>query len=64
MRASAELRSVLDAGDESLRTLMAQLEQAVNTRVEKPASDRKRPEPARIETTKPEARAYAAKEFP
>jgi hypothetical protein len=64
MRASAELRSVLDAGDESLRTLMAQLEQAVNTRVEKPASDKKRPEPARIEITKPEARVYAAKEFP
>jgi hypothetical protein len=64
MRASAELRNVLDAGDESLRTLMAQLEQAVNVRVEKPGFDRKKPEPARVETTKAEARIYAAKDFP
>ena len=49
MNASAELRKILDSGDESLRTLMAQLEQAVNIHVEKAASDRKRPEPMRVE---------------
>jgi hypothetical protein len=63
MKASAELRKVLDAGDESLRTLMAQLEQAANVRVEKPAFDKKKPEPARAETAEAQGRANAAKEF-
>jgi len=44
MRASAELREVLDASDENLRTLMNQLEQRV-----KPAVDKKNPQPAKVE---------------
>ncbi len=49
MRASTELRKVLDAGDEDLKTLMTQLEQGVNVRGAKPASDKKSPEPAKVE---------------
>ena len=49
MRASGELRKILDAGEESLRTLMTQLEEAVNVQAVKPAADRKKPEPAKVE---------------
>ncbi len=49
MRASAELRKVLDTGEENLQTLMTQLEQAVNVHGVKPAPDRKKPEPAKVE---------------
>jgi hypothetical protein len=49
MKASAELRKVLDAGDENLKTLMTQLEQGVNVRGARPASDKKNPEPAKVE---------------
>jgi hypothetical protein len=45
MKASAEIRKVLDTGDEDLRTLMTQLVQAVN----KPAPEKKRPELAKTE---------------
>jgi exonuclease VII small subunit len=48
MRASAELRKVLDTGEENLQALMRQLEQAVNVHGGKPA-DRKKPEPAKVE---------------
>src|SRR5580704_1825826 len=44
MTASAELRTVLDAGDENLRTLMTQLEQALNLLMARPVLDRKKPE--------------------
>ena len=44
MAVSAEVRSMLDAGDGSLRTLMAQLEDAVAIHLGKTVSDRKRPE--------------------
>jgi len=47
MRASAEIRKVLDAGEETLRNLMTQLEQGV-----KPAPDKKNPEAARVEMTR------------
>ena len=49
MRASAELRKVLDTGEENLQALMKQLEQAVNVHGTKPAADRKKPEPAKVE---------------
>ena len=49
MRASAELRKVLDAGEENLRTLMTQLEQGVSIQPVKPAPDKKNPEPAKVE---------------
>src|SRR3984893_4409610 len=48
-KASAELRKVLDAGEENLQTLMRQLDQAVNVHGVKPAADRKKPEPAKVE---------------
>jgi hypothetical protein len=44
MRASAGLRTELDAGEENLRTLMTHLEQVVN-----PALDKKKPELAKVE---------------
>jgi len=44
MAVSAEVRSMLDAGDGTLRTLMAQLEDAVAIHLGKAPSDRKKPE--------------------
>src|ERR1700733_7012135 len=56
MTASAELRTVLDAGDENLRTLMTQLEQALTLHMAKPVDrttlDKKKPEPVKAEPTK------------
>ena len=52
MSASAELRSVLDAGDENLRTLMTQLEQALDLHISKPSPDKKKPEPVKVESIK------------
>ena len=49
MRAGAELRKILDAGQESLQTLMSQLEQAVNVHGVKSALDKKKPEPSKVE---------------
>lgn len=49
LRASAEMRKLLDAGDENLRTLMTQLEQGVNVHGVKPAPDKKNPQPAKVE---------------
>jgi hypothetical protein len=48
-RASEQLRKVLDAGEENLRTVMAQLEQVINVHMPKSVGDGKRPEPAKIE---------------
>ncbi len=50
MRASGELRKVLDSGEENLQTLVMQLEQAVNVHGVKAAADRKEPEPAKVES--------------
>jgi exonuclease VII small subunit len=52
MTVSTELRSILDTGDETLKALMAQLEQAVSLQLGKAAPDRKRPEPAKVEPIK------------
>jgi hypothetical protein len=49
MRASAEIRKLLDAGEESLRTLMTQLEQGVSIQPVKFAPDKKNPESAKVE---------------
>ncbi|MCU1302580.1 MAG: hypothetical protein JWQ87_2864 [Candidatus Sulfotelmatobacter sp.] len=49
IKAGAELRKVLDTGEENLQTLMTQLEQAVSIHAVKPAGDRKRPEAANVE---------------
>ena len=52
MTVSTELRSILDTGDETLKALMAQLEQAVSLQLGKAAPDRKRPEAAKVEPIK------------
>jgi hypothetical protein len=57
IRASAEMRQVLDAGDERLRTLMTQLEQAMSAHGVKPPLDKKVPEPTKIDRIKPAAEA-------
>jgi exonuclease VII small subunit len=49
MEVSAEVRSMLDTGDGTLRTLMAQLEDAVSFHLGKAASDKKKPESVKIE---------------
>ena len=48
-KASAELRKVLDAGEENLQTLMTQLEQGVSIQGVNLAPDKKNPEPAKVE---------------
>lgn len=55
MAVSSQLRHVLDKGDETLRLLMSQMEQASNIQSAAPtaaagASDKKRPEPVKLET--------------
>jgi hypothetical protein len=49
MKASAELRKLVDTGEENLRTLMTQLEQGINLHGIKSAPDKKNPEPAKVE---------------
>jgi hypothetical protein len=44
MAVSTELRMRLDAGDETLRSLMTKLEQVVKSHMSEPVLDRKRPE--------------------
>jgi hypothetical protein len=52
MKASSEMRKVLDAGDEDLRALMTKLEQKVNLQELKSATDKKPPEPVKAEGMK------------
>jgi len=49
---STELRSILDTGDEALKALMTQLEQALSVQLGVPSQEKKRPEPARVEPIK------------
>ena len=49
MQASTAIRASLDAGDQALRTLMKQLQEAINVHISEPATDRKRPEAAKVE---------------
>ena len=54
MAVSSQLRQVLDKGDETLRLLMSQMEQASNVQFTAAATpDKKRPEPLKTETTTP-----------
>jgi len=65
MTASAELRSVLDAGDENLRMLMTQLEQALDLHTGKPVLDKKKPEAVKVEAIKANGEsAGAVRTFP
>jgi hypothetical protein len=52
MTVSAAIRHSLDAGDQALRSLMLQLEQAINVNLGRPAPDKKRPEPVKVETAR------------
>jgi exonuclease VII small subunit len=49
MEVSAEVRSMLDTGDGTLRTLMAQLEDAVAFHLGKGASGKKSPESVKVD---------------
>ena len=49
---STELRSILDTGDEALKALMAQLEQAINVHLVNATLEKKRPESAKVEPIK------------
>lgn len=49
---STELRGILDTGDEALKALMAQLEQAISVQLVNPALEKKRPETAKVEPIK------------
>ena len=51
MATSAALRNSLDAGDETLQSLMTQLEQVVNAHLGEPVPDKKKPEPMKVEAT-------------
>jgi exonuclease VII small subunit len=65
MKASAELRKVLDTGEENLQSLMTQLEQAVNVHGVKPAPDRKKPELAKVEAIRgTDESSSAVKRYP
>jgi hypothetical protein len=41
----------LDANDQTLRSLITQLEQVVNTHFGEPIPDKKKPEPMKLEAT-------------
>jgi hypothetical protein len=49
MKAGAEIRKVLDAEEQNLRTLMTRLERGLSVHDAKPASDKKNSEPAKVE---------------
>jgi hypothetical protein len=55
--ASAELRSRLDAGDQTLRSIMIQLEQVVADHLSEPVLDRKMPELVKGENTRTSGQA-------
>jgi hypothetical protein len=50
MKASAEVRKVLDKGEDDLRALMHHLIQVLNSNVAMVAPDKKRLEPTQLET--------------
>jgi len=50
MAVSTQLRHILDKGDETLRLLMGQMEQAANIQLDVAASDKKRLETVNVET--------------
>jgi hypothetical protein len=55
MTASTALRNSLEAGDQTLRSLMAQMEQVVNAHLGEPAPDKKKPEALKPDALKVEA---------
>jgi exonuclease VII small subunit len=57
---STQLRDILDRGDETLRILMAQMQQAVNFQPDNIASDERKPEATNVETIKVSGEKAAA----
>jgi exonuclease VII small subunit len=53
MAVSTQLRDSMDKDDETLKTLMAKIEQAVNVQAGESASEKKNPEAVKAETIKP-----------
>ena len=65
MKANAEVRKVLDKGEEDLRALMNHLIQVLNSNVAMVAPDKKRPEPTQLETIRGTDKGTGGlKEFP
>jgi hypothetical protein len=64
MTASAELRTVLDNGDENLRTLMTQLEQAISSPFGRPVDSEKKSEAPKDEVMKASAAGVGAANTP
>src|SRR2546427_9269750 len=60
MTVSTAIRNSLDAGDQALRSLLLQLEQAVNFNLGKPPLDKKRPEPVRAEAARADGESTGA----
>jgi hypothetical protein len=52
MTASAAIRQSLEAGDQALRSLMLQLEQAIDVHLDKPTLEKKGPEPVKVAATR------------
>ena len=52
MAASIALRNTLDAGDDTLRSVMAQLQQVLNENLGEPALDRKKPGLVKAESSR------------
>jgi exonuclease VII small subunit len=50
MAVSTQLRQVLDSGDETLRLVMGQLEEAVNIQLNQATSDKKKAEAVKVKT--------------
>jgi hypothetical protein len=64
MTASAELRTILDNSDETVRMLMTQLEQAVSSPFGKPVLDEKNPELLKVEAMKASGGSSVVRTFP
>ena len=64
MTASTALRSSLDAGDQTLRSLMSQLAQVIDDHLGEPNFDRKKPELVRGEATRMSSQNTGTSKFP
>ena len=64
MKANAEVRKVLDKGEEDLRALMNHLIQVLNSNVVMVAPDKKRPEPTQLETIRGADKGSGSKVLP
>jgi len=51
MAVSTQLRHILDKGDETLRILMGQMEQAINIQLDQTTSEKTKTEAVKVETT-------------